>query len=155
MNGQSGVALSNTYLRVYRMRVVTAGSGGVNAGIIYVGTGSITNGKPATVYALIPASVGQTQMCIYTVPAGYTAYLTKFYVTANGQKGVDFLINTRASTANASLQAKYSGHIQENYQYEYTSPLVITEKTDIDISAKVTATSADVAAGFELIMIQN
>jgi hypothetical protein len=50
MNGQTPVTTSNSYLRVNRALVLTAGSGGVNAGIIYVGTGTVTSGVPANKY---------------------------------------------------------------------------------------------------------
>jgi len=75
LNGQTGVALANSYLRVYRCYVLSAGSGGKNAGIIYIGYGDITTGKPATVQASIVAGVNQTLQAIYTIPANKTGYV--------------------------------------------------------------------------------
>ena len=69
MTGQSGVTLTTDLIRVYRSYVLTVGSGGVNAGNVWVGTGTITNGVPANKYAGILANNGQTLMAIYTIPA--------------------------------------------------------------------------------------
>src|SRR5210317_2657610 len=49
LNGQTAVTTTNSFLRVNRGVVLTAGSGGVNAGIIYVGTGTVTLGVPANI----------------------------------------------------------------------------------------------------------
>jgi hypothetical protein len=78
LNGQSGVELNgSTWFRVNRIVVNTAGSGGANAGVLYVGTeASPTSGVPTNKYATVLAGDNQTLMCIYTVPRGYTAFLT-------------------------------------------------------------------------------
>jgi hypothetical protein len=74
LNGSGTATTTNSYLRINGMFVTN----GVNAGNI--------TGKIATVlYAQINSGVGQTQMSIYTVPAGYTFYLT--YVQGNASIG--------------------------------------------------------------------
>ena len=49
LNGQTPVTTTNSFIRVNRAIVLTAGSGGANAGIIYVGTGTVTTGVPANI----------------------------------------------------------------------------------------------------------
>ena len=68
MSGQSGVEISTDFLRVYRAYALTVGTDGVNAGDIWIGTGTITDGVPAVKYAGILAGLGQTLMSVYTVP---------------------------------------------------------------------------------------
>jgi hypothetical protein len=68
-NGTTNVQLANTYLRMNRVKCVTVGSGGVNAGNLQVGTSSIA-------LAFVPTSRGITQQSIYTVPAGKYAVLS-------------------------------------------------------------------------------
>ena len=81
LNGQTAVTTTNTYLRMNRAIVRSAGSGEQNAGVIYVGTGTVTAGVPANKYATIAVGDNQTLMCVWTVPAGYSAYLTQTDVT--------------------------------------------------------------------------
>ena len=63
------------------MEVLTAGSGGANAGKVYAGTGTITSGVPANKYAVIAIGENQTLMALWTVPAGYTAYIHQLNVS--------------------------------------------------------------------------
>ena len=69
LNGQTGVAIPTSLIRVYRAYVLTVGTGGVNAGDIWIGTGDITTGVPAVKHAGILTGQGQTLMAVYTIPA--------------------------------------------------------------------------------------
>lgn len=64
MNGTSAVADAHECVAINSAYVVTAGSGGINAGNI-----EITRATGGTTLAYIPAGVGANQSCIYTVPA--------------------------------------------------------------------------------------
>ena len=102
LNGSGTATTTNSFFRINGMFVTN----GVNAGII--------TGKIATVlYAQINAGAGQTQMSLYTVPKGYTFYLT--YVQANASIGF--------TSSNYMIYAEYNkfniaNTIQENgYNY--------------------------------------
>lgn len=83
LNGDSNVETSNSYLRVYRMVVRTAGSTGTNAGNI-----TATASSAGTVQAHIPIAENQTMQCIYSVPVGYTMFITDLHAsTASADKG--------------------------------------------------------------------
>jgi len=82
LNGQTAVNTTQSFLRVYRMIVRSAGTGGTNAGVIYAGTGTVTAGVPANKYATVAVGDGQSLMALWTVPRGYTAYLFQTNVTA-------------------------------------------------------------------------
>lgn len=80
MNGLTGVSVPTNPRAVNRMIVATAGSTGRNLGNVYIGTGTVTAGVPATIYGVIVASgatVGleenQTQQGFFTVPADAVA----------------------------------------------------------------------------------
>ncbi len=75
LNGTSTVALANTYLRVFRMEVLTAGSTGTNEGTL-----SLVHGGATTLAAIqATPTVGSTMMAIYTIPKDYSrAYLARF-----------------------------------------------------------------------------
>lgn len=69
LDGQTSVSLVNSYMSINRMEVITAGSGGANAGIIRVGTGANTAGVPAVTHGHIAIGFNKSQSAIYTVPA--------------------------------------------------------------------------------------
>ena len=74
LNGTTNVTSVNSYFRINGLFITN----GTNVGTI--------TAKIATVlYAQINPGVGQTQMSIYTVPSGYSFYLT--YVQANASIG--------------------------------------------------------------------
>ncbi len=74
LDGQTAVLTTTKFIRIFRAYVLTAGSGETAAGTVYVGTGTVTNGVPATIYANLGAG-NQTQQAVYTVPAGKTGYM--------------------------------------------------------------------------------
>lgn len=73
LNGQTAVALTNVVLHPFLIQVLTAGSGGTNAGILYVGSGTLTSGVPATINIGCLASSGQSRTAFMPVPKGYKA----------------------------------------------------------------------------------
>jgi hypothetical protein len=85
LNGQTGVELNgSTWFRVNRIVVNTAGSGGGNAGVLYVGTESApSSGVPTNKYATVGIGDNQSLMMTYTIPRGYTAFITQKDVSAS------------------------------------------------------------------------
>ena len=73
MNGTNKVTSSGTYQRAFRIIVLTAGSGGTNAGVITAQHTTTT----ANVFCAVPAGEGRTRLALYTIPAGYTGYMVR------------------------------------------------------------------------------
>jgi len=152
MNGTSAVAVAGTWLRVHRCSVTTAGSGGVNAGLITV---RIAGG--GTTLLVIGAGNGQTLMAVYTVPAGYTAYMKSYYTSANSTPTLpvtDVKLFTRPSTGVINLkhqQANTAGY----FTHEFSIPFKISEKTDIYLNVSTNVNNTDVCGGFDLILVAN
>ncbi len=67
INGTTSVVASNQYLRVNKAYVVSAGSGGTNAGTVDVYHASI-------ILSRIPTSRGQSEQAIFTTPANFSNY---------------------------------------------------------------------------------
>jgi hypothetical protein len=86
LNGQTGVAIPTSLIRVFRAYVLTAGTGEVNAGDIWIGSGTITTGVPANKYAGILTGLGQTLMAVYSVPAQASegGLITHWYADIGG-----------------------------------------------------------------------
>jgi len=81
-NGASASsATTTTFIRVYRAYILNVGTyGGANTADITIET---TGG---TVVSVISATLGQTQQCIYTVPANKKAFIRRLGVTVESNK---------------------------------------------------------------------
>lgn len=157
MNGQTGVVTVNSYLRVQSLAVLTAGSGGENAGAIRVGTGAVVGGVPAVVYGMIDTGWNASQQMAWTVPAGVTAYL------------VDVSGSASAPTTNQntvlSIRARPFGGIflrggslvvvAGAFYLNAVIPRRFDEKTDIDAVALTTDNGVTVAAQLRFLLVSN
>jgi len=157
MNGQTAVNTVKSYLRVFHLAVVTAGSGEAAAGTIYAGTGVVTSGVPAVVYSVYTTANGSTA-AIWTVPAGYTAYITSYAsgysnasATANGT--VSLTVRPFGSVFDTASQLRVSNGVQGWIAFQY--PLAVDEKSDIEIRAVSSAASSGVTAEFQVVYIKN
>jgi hypothetical protein len=63
------------------MTVLTAGSGLVNAGTIYAGTGTVTAGKPAVLLCSMEPTANISALGAYMVPTGVSFYPTQVSVS--------------------------------------------------------------------------
>jgi hypothetical protein len=158
LNGQTEVNTVNSYLRITRMFVVTAGSGETAAGTIYAGTGTVTSGVPATVYGMIAFGANQTQMAFWTVPAGYTLYLMgTFYSSGNSTANAftNFQLIQRPLGGVFRQQSSTRTAGSGDFVLDLHTPLAFAEKTDIEVRAVASAGTSNVSAEFEGIYIKN
>jgi hypothetical protein len=161
MNGQTAVTTTNSFIRVNRAIVLTAGSGGANAGIIYVGTGTVTTGVPANIYTTINGDgTNQTLQAFWTVPANYTAYIYQTNISTGNSSNTPAILTTL-------LVARPHGGVfntQEiivltdgNHLQMYSFPIKLTEKTDIEFRAVSSSASVsfDVSASMSILYVKN
>jgi len=161
LNGQTPVTTVKSYLRINRGVVLTAGSGGKNAGIIRAGTGTVTSGVPANVFLSING-VGdnQTLMCLWTVPAGYTAFMVQTNVSTGNASNTPALLDTSivARPFGGVFNTQERITLKDGNQLQgYNFPLRFTEKTDLEVRAQSTSASVtfDCSASLEFIYIKN
>ena len=159
LDGTSAVTTSKSFLRVNRAFVKTAGDNEVASGIIRIGTGIITNNAPGSVYARIDPEDGQTLMCVWTVPAGYTAYLL--------QKDVACLTEANNKFGTIRLVSRQSGGVfrthdkfalqNDHTEITYSLPIPFSEKTDIEVRAVGSSSNSalHVSATLDIIYIKN
>lgn len=145
-NGTTGVLSTKQFLRV-NSAVVT---GTVNA----IGTLRIGSSDKAITLAGILDGAGRSQMTLYTVPAGYTFYLTQsnFYTNQNGSQ----YANYRSFTQNPSgLTTKV---LQFPFTTVYNSVKIVarpyTEKTDIQWQCS-SSVSSQIGGQIEGYLISN
>jgi len=161
LDGQTAVNTTNEFLRINRMIIRSAGSGESNAGVIYAGTGTVTSGVPANKYATIAIGDGQTLMALWTVPAGYTAYLFQTDISAactTSNKLLNVRIVARPFGEVFQVKDKFGmGVGGETVTQLYQYPLKFEEKTDLEVRAIGDAGSANiqVSAGLDILYIKN
>ena len=157
LDGQTEVNTVNSYDAIERMVVLTVGSGGKNAGIIYAGTGTVTAGVPAVPYGVIGAGENNSMVGHWTCPTGYTGYLVegKFTVgpTSGNQyvigrlklRGTDDIVRTAAKT---TIQ---SGSV--DYLFNY--PVVIRAGECITATAQGSGSNNTVSSYFQIVLVRD
>ena len=148
ITGLTGQSTTKLFKRVYRACFNDGPN--ANIGIINININGIT-------ICRINAGKGQTLMCVFTIPAGYTGYLTQG--TATVQKGGDATIDmfvryTDSNSFRIGHTAEISGEGGQ-YDYIFTLPSKIPAMSDIDVRASVRTNNARVTAAFDLILVKN
>ena len=133
-------------------RVFCTDAGSYNVGNINIEAGA----AGGTVVARITAAKGQTLMSVYTVPAGYTAYITHLNTSVQNSGGAECNMFVRYSDQNTfrvahSYQCSGAGG---NYSNNFTVPLVIPEKSDIDMRATASVNNSRITTTFDIISIK-
>lgn len=149
-NGVTGVTTVNSYLRINSIQTI-----GTNNP---VGKISLSNAGKTLEYAIMTAGNGKSQMTIYTVPNGYTFYLTRANAYSNQVGNVSSSYCTyRVYTATQTglqqivLQAPFAN----NYSSIRIAPRPYLQKTDIQWQANTPSSTAAVGIGVEGILISN
>jgi hypothetical protein len=156
MNGQTAVTMTNALLRVNYVYVATAGSGNGAAGDIYIGTGTVTTGVPATVYDIIKFDYNVTTTGSYTIPAGYTGYVSQG-LFSTGQAGGSNQVQGRLLTRGmdnirrtAAITSLNNG--VADYTFEY--PLAVPEKTTLEATAVGSSNNNACSSMFILVLVK-
>ena len=162
LTGNTPSELSTYLIRVFRMTNVGATDFADHV-FCYVSGGTVTAGVPqvgADVRALVHADNNQTLMSLYTVPAGKTAYLRSFYAATAGAKKISgHTVKLLVRPFGQVFQLKHTTNIEttgtSNLHHEYVEPEVYGEKTDIEIRMDTSADAAGVAAGFDIVLVDD
>jgi hypothetical protein len=149
LNGTTAVTSVNSYLRVNGAYVAN----GTNVG-------AISFKQSTNLLAQINAGVGTTEMGIYTVPNGYSLYVTKTSKTANigftSSAWMNFQIQYNFNPTGQVFLGNQQTFVQQLVQDYSGMPHVIPQKTDIQALIK-SSTGGPMIAQFEMdgILIQN
>jgi hypothetical protein len=124
INGTTPVDTTKSFLRINGMRNVIGNS---------VGAITATNG--GTTYAKILAGVGDTQMSIYTVPAGYSFYQTYLQADSNTSITSGAYVKLRTyvkdNTNGGVVITKNQSVFTQAFNVPLTLPLIYPERSDI------------------------
>lgn len=146
LSSSGTVTGSVNFIRVYRA-FISEGDNNV---------GTITFQKGGTDVLLITAGKGQTLMAIYTVPAGYTGYL--YQGTASAESGADatgdmFVRYFGQSAFRIGHSFEVAGAGGE-YNYQFSFPIQIPEKSDIDVRFSTRTNNGRYTASFDILLVQ-
>jgi hypothetical protein len=157
LNGQTAVTTTKSYLHINNCFVQTAGSGNSAAGTIYFGTGTVTAGVPATVYDVIAFDYNTRITGSYTIPAGFTGYLSQG-LFSTGQSSGTGPVTGRLMTRGTNNIRRTAAIVTLNngaadYVFEY--PVAIPEKTTIEAQAVGSGNNNACSSMFILLLVKN
>lgn len=153
LSGQTAVNTANSYLRITYTELLSTGSGNAQAGTIYIGTGTVTAGVPATIYWQSEVTYNNFSFAGFTVPAGYTAYITSYTITsqsttANINVSLGLVVYEYGQGASATAQgyAEYQSTARlssnGNFDRHFDYPFAVAEKNDVELRAWASTGSA-------------
>ncbi len=146
--GAGTATTTQTFLRVFRSYV----SGSQEP----TGNLNITNG--ATTYARITLGENQTLMAMWTVPAGYTGFLDHVNIatgTTNANQYVTAQIVQRQLGGVFRVMMKETLGSGGTADFLIRYPILVPEKTDVEVRAESSGSNNLISANFSMIYIKN
>jgi hypothetical protein len=124
LNGTSNVLTTKTFLRINKMETLSGNA-----------VGNVTAINSGTTYAKINAGIGDTQMSLYTVPAGYTFYQTDFQADTNTSVTSGAYVKLRTylvdNVAGGVIHALNQTAFVQQLSIPFSYPISFAEKSDI------------------------
>ena len=145
LSSSGTVTGTQTFKRVYRGFLTD----GTNVGQINVSRGG-------TQVLRILAGAGQTLMAVYTVPAGYTGYLYQGNCTAQSGADATGFMYLRYNTVGTTFRVGHTFEVSGDggpYNYKFSFPQKLPEKTDIDIRLTTRSNNGRFTAAFDILLI--
>ena len=117
-----------------------------------VGKITVTNANSVAI-TFIKEARGQTLQSLYTIPGGCTGFLNTMQMVASKAQSTEVSMFARP-LGGAFRVVGGSVLYQMDHTINYSSPVVLTEKTDIDVRA-IGTSNADISCSFDLIIVSN
>jgi hypothetical protein len=164
LTGQTRKALDTNLIRVFR--AFNNSSTAFTGHVFVYKNGALTAGVPNTnadIRLVLQPENQQTEMAVYSIPAGYTGYVRDWYASSSGaNKNSNFPIRLYARNFGKVFRLKHSSALSDNgtsaYQHKYEEPEVFAEKTDIEMTCEMLAvggTGASISGGFDIVLVEN
>jgi len=155
LNGATPVDTAGTdYIRSSRVRVVLAGSGLGNAGIITTRQTTTT----ANVFGIMIIGYNSSMVACDTVPAGKQAYILGWFGGLNGNTQADCAMRLLARPTGEPFQVQDEGSLRgagtSSFPKEFGTPNgPWPAGTDIKIEGNSDANNTSIAASFDLLLV--
>ena len=145
LTNATGNPTTLSFIRVYRAFMHNGSAANV---------GNINIKISTTTIARITAGKAQTLMGVYTVPAGYSLYVTQGVMSV--QSGADATGNffVRYGGESAFRIAHTFEVASAEYFYAFHAPFKLPEKSDVDIRADLRSNNARITAAFDAYLIR-
>lgn len=131
---------------------VTSGTAATNVGIIDIEAGA----AGGTTVARINANLGQTLMAVYTIPRGYIGYLYQGTMTIQSGGDATGYMFVRRNSVGTTFRVGHTFEVGNSaYNYKFSFPPAIPEKSDIDVRAMVRSNNSRVTATFDILLVEN
>jgi hypothetical protein len=145
MNGQVDVVSSLSYLRLNRMVVRSAGTGGANAG-------AITAKDATNTRTMANISIGdnQTLMALWTVPADNDGHIAVFWAGSATAKTsiIDLVVRPFGEVFQVKRRVVLNASHEQNV---FTFTEFIPEKSDVEVIGITTGGGGAISAGFDIL----
>ncbi len=159
LTGQAKATLPIALVRVFRMWNANTVD---LVGTVYCYVDSvISSGVPtvaSTVRAIISLGSGQTEMCIYTIPAGKTGYFSSGYVSMSRSKKESVAVFTSRmrlfnDVFRVASRIACLGNGNSSWNYQYPFSLALPAKTDLILRCdEVAENDTGVSGGFTILL---
>lgn len=166
LNGTTAVAVSGTWIRVYRAWVSESGTYATSASPSHASTITIRNSGGGITWAIISNvggfGLGQTQIGAYTVPLGHTAYILSITYSIESSKASSLYFFKRGNILDVTapydamrVQNVYNG-VVGNGEFIHRTNEGYEALTDIGfMGAYGGGGTANIAVEFELLLRQD
>lgn len=151
LTGQTAVTTTKSYLRIQNAYVIADPT----TQNIYIGTGTVTAGVPATVYERIFDGHNRTESARFTVPAGRTFYITHGTISHGSDSSA--YVTGRLVYRLFGLPFQNAAVVNLNNKFIdfwFDFPVALPEKSDVEAKAFCSKQQVNaVSASFEGILI--
>jgi len=154
-NGLSAVTTVNQYIRINTLVGLTAGSGGKNAGKVFIGIGTVTAGKPATVFNCVAEGANLNETAFYTIPAGKSGYVIQ--ALYDGEANKDLVLNAYLRTPPGLFLrvAAFNLSSASAALLPLTPPSRMLGKTDIEYRGFIDVQTGDIKTAVTLAIVDD
>lgn len=156
LDGLSGAPTTNSYIRLNRMIVRSAGGNGENAGHIRAGSGALTSGAPSVVLARISQTENQTLMCVWTIPNGKRAYVNRVGASSFGNQNAFLTVRLVVRPEGEVFQVKDKFTVTRGGNvFDHRTPVKYGPRTDIEVRAASSSGDLDASAFMDLTVLDD
>jgi hypothetical protein len=148
LNGTTGVVTTRLFFRVNQLNVLPDSVNPV--GVITAKNGGVTYGQ-------IAVDTGQSNMSIYTVPAGYTLHGTHVgaWSSTSVTSGVYATFRTQTLSPAGTKYIVSQAPFLNTFEFAAQFPLNFPEKTDVQFQFKSSGAGLGIGTIFEGVLIKN
>lgn len=151
-NGSTGVLTTKEFLRINSISLTRVPQ---NVGVIHAGSSDKTITLAYINNVSAGTSAGRSQMTVYTVPAGYTFYLTQsnWFTNNTGNNTATYRSWTQSPTGLINIVLTFP--FPTNYNSLKVVPRPYLEKTDIQWQVSASSSNTKVGGQIEGFLIAN